>query len=104
MARKNQMAYGMAAIFSEFGISIKPSVTLRTFVISYSLGVVLTFVFLALVMKSAVLKYGGPPLLARLRPLFLGLVLGEASVGGFWVAVDAVTGMEGNTLRGVFFC
>ncbi len=38
------MAYGMAAIFSEFGISIKPSVTPRTFVISYSLGVVLTFV------------------------------------------------------------
>lgn len=60
-------------------------------------------VCLALVVKSAVLKYGGPALLARLRPLFLGLVLGEASVGGFWVAVDAVTGMEGNTLLGVFF-
>ncbi len=38
------MAYLMAAIFSQFGISIRPHVTLRTFVISYSLGVVLTFV------------------------------------------------------------
>lgn len=37
------MAYLMAAIFSQFGISIRPYVTLRTFVISYSLGVVLTF-------------------------------------------------------------
>ncbi|MDO8616153.1 MAG: FtsX-like permease family protein [Dehalococcoidia bacterium] len=37
------LAYLMAAIFSEFGISITPHVTLRTLVISYSLGVVLTF-------------------------------------------------------------
>lgn len=38
------MAYLMAAIFSEFGISIRPHVTLRTFLVSYSLGVVLTFI------------------------------------------------------------
>ena len=60
-------------------------------------------VFLALVLKTAILKYGGPALLRRLRPLFLGLILGEACVGGFWVVVDAVTGMQANTLRGVFF-
>ena len=35
--------------------------------------------------------------------MFLGLILGEACVGGFWVGVDYVTGMEGNTLRGIFF-
>ena len=33
----------MARIFSEFGLNIQPHVTLRTIVISYSLGVVLTF-------------------------------------------------------------
>ncbi|MFQ6019287.1 MAG: ABC transporter permease, partial [Dehalococcoidia bacterium] len=33
----------MARIFSEFGLSIQPHVTLRSLVISYSLGVVLTF-------------------------------------------------------------
>ncbi|MBI2914133.1 MAG: FtsX-like permease family protein [Chloroflexi bacterium] len=38
------LAYAMAAIFSQFGISITPYVTLRTLVISYSLGVVLTFI------------------------------------------------------------
>jgi len=37
------LAYILAAIFSEFGISITPHVTARTVVISYSLGVVLTF-------------------------------------------------------------
>jgi hypothetical protein len=60
-------------------------------------------VFIALVLKTTILKYGGPLLLARVKPLFLGLILGEASVGGFWVVVDAFTGMQSNTLRGVFF-
>jgi len=55
------------------------------------------------VLKTTILKYGGPTLLSRLRPIFLGLILGEASVGGFWVVVDACTGMQSNTLRGVFF-
>jgi hypothetical protein len=60
-------------------------------------------VFLALMLKTAILKYGGPSLLARLRPFFLGLILGEACLGAFWIAVDALTGMQSNTLRGVFF-
>ena len=34
----------MARIFSEFGLNIQPHVTLRSMVVSYSLGVVLTFV------------------------------------------------------------
>ena len=34
----------MARIFSEFGVNIQPHVTLRSVVVSYSLGVVLTFV------------------------------------------------------------
>jgi hypothetical protein len=56
-----------------------------------------------MLLKSVIMKYGGPPLFRRLRPMFLGLILGEACVGGFWVGVDYVTGMEGNTLRGIFF-
>ena len=60
-------------------------------------------VFVALLLKTTILKYGGPLLLARLRPFFLGLILGEACVGGFWVVVDAFTGMQSSTLRGVFF-
>ena len=34
----------MARIFSEFDLNIQPTITLRTIVISYSLGVVLTFI------------------------------------------------------------
>ena len=60
-------------------------------------------VFIAWMLKSVIMKYGGPHLFRRLRPLFLGLILGEASVGGFWIVVDYFTDMVGNTLRGVFF-
>jgi len=60
-------------------------------------------VFLAWMLKTVIMKYGGPPLFRRLRPLFLGLILGEASVGGFWVVVDYFTGMVGSTLGGIFF-
>jgi len=60
-------------------------------------------VFLAWMLKTVIMKYGGPPLFRRLRPLFLGLILGEASVGGFWVTVDYFTGMVGSRLGSVFF-
>jgi len=60
-------------------------------------------VFIAWMLKTVIMKYGGPHLFRRLKPLFLGLILGEASVGGFWIVVDYFTGMVGNTLRGVFF-
>lgn len=38
------LAYILSLIFSQFGINITPHVTARTVVISYSLGVVLTFI------------------------------------------------------------
>jgi len=60
-------------------------------------------VFIAWMLKTVIMKYGGPHLFRRLKPLFLGLILGEASVGGFWIVVDYFTGMVGYTLRGVFF-
>ena len=60
-------------------------------------------VFVAWIFKSIILKYGGVNLFTRLRPFFLGLILGEAVVGGFWVVVDYFMGMHHNTLGGIFF-
>ena len=60
-------------------------------------------VFIAWLLKSAVLKYGGQTLLNRLKPFFLGLVLGEAVVAGTWVLIDSVTGMQNNHLGGIVF-
>ena len=37
-------------------------------------------------------------LFIRLRPFFLGMILGEATTGGVWLIIDAVTGTYGNRI------
>ena len=51
-------------------------------------------VFISWLLKSVILKYGGPRLFAKLRPFFLGLILGEFANYGFWMIVDAITGVR----------
>jgi len=55
-------------------------------------------VFLAWLIKVMVLKYGGPKVYRRTRPFFLGIILGQFVVGGFWLVLDAFTGMTGNVV------
>ena len=38
-----------------------------------------------------------------MKRIFLGLILGELVVGGFWVVVDYFTGMRSAHLTGVVF-
>ncbi|MDA0333910.1 MAG: hypothetical protein O2782_01970 [bacterium] len=53
--------------------------------------------------KSIVLKYGGPTLYRSTRPFFLGLILGQICVAGFWLIIDFCTGMQGNAPIGGSF-
>ena len=53
-------------------------------------------VFLAWLIKLVVMKYGGPTLFRRTRPLFLGLILGQFVIAGVWLVVDYFTGMTDN--------
>ena len=55
-------------------------------------------VFFAWLLKALILKYGGPRLYTRLRPFFLGLVLGAFGSAGLWLLIDLCTGMTGNRL------
>ena len=55
-------------------------------------------VFLAWVIKSVLLKYGGLKAYRALIPVFYGLVLGQFVAGGFWLIVDYFTGTMGNSL------
>lgn len=55
-------------------------------------------VFLAWLIKSVVLKYGGPRLYRQTRPFFLGLILGQFSCAGFWLIIDYFTGMTDNNI------
>ncbi len=55
-------------------------------------------VFMAWLLKALILKYGGPRLYTRLRPFFLGMVLGAFATAGIWLIIDSFTGMAGNRL------
>jgi hypothetical protein len=49
-------------------------------------------------LKAVILKYGGALLFRRLRPFFLGLILGQLTCAGFWTVVDFITGETGNII------
>ncbi|MEE3039222.1 MAG: DUF6785 family protein [Candidatus Latescibacterota bacterium] len=55
-------------------------------------------IFVAWLVKTVVLRYGGVGLYRRSRPFFLGLILGHYGAGGLWLVIDAFTGMTGNYL------
>ena len=55
-------------------------------------------IFLAWLLKGTLLRYGGVRLYRLLRPLFLGLVLGEFTAACIWVVVDGYYGFEGNII------
>ena len=53
-------------------------------------------VFIAWLIKVFILKYGGARLYKRLRPFFLGIVLGAFGSAGIWLVIDYFGGMSGN--------
>jgi hypothetical protein len=55
-------------------------------------------IFIAWLVKTVVLRYGGVRLYRRTRPFFLGLILGHYATGGIWVVIDGFTGMTANHL------
>jgi hypothetical protein len=55
-------------------------------------------VFLAWLLKSIILKYGGSGWYLMTRPFFLGLILGQVVVAGTWLVIDTFTGMTGNVI------
>ena len=53
-------------------------------------------ILLGWLFKSVILKYGGIRLYQRLKPFFLGLVLGQISCAGLWMIIDFLFGMTDN--------
>lgn len=59
----------------------------------------LTFsIFLGWLLKSAVLRFGGSKHYQRFRRLFLGMILGQFAVAGFWACIDTLAGKVGNSI------
>ena len=66
----------------------------------FTSGVMWFNVFLAWLIKSLVLKFGGNAAYRRLRSFFIGMILGAFVVSGSWVIVDYFTGKSGNSVLG----
>jgi len=47
--------------------------------------------FIGWVLKYAILKFGGIGEFRRLRPIFLGMVIGESLIGAIWVIINMFT-------------
>ncbi len=61
-------------------------------------GTMFFSVFLAWLIKSVVIKYGGSHLYMRSRPFFLGLILGQFVTAGVWYGIDYVAGGNHNSV------
>ena len=57
-------------------------------------------VFLAWLLKSFILRYGGLLLYRKLRPFFLGLILGQFTVMNFWLVIDTFAHEIGHSIFG----
>ena len=56
--------------------------------------------FIGWFLKYTTLKFGGVAYYRKLRPLILGVVLGECFIGGIWIIVGLVTGIGYRLLPG----
>ena len=54
--------------------------------------------FTAWLLKLLILRYGGMKLYRTMRPLFLGLILGQFTCNGIWLFVDHFAGKRGNQI------
>ncbi len=60
------------------------------FPVSFAMGKMFISVLLAWMIKSAAIGYGGPRLFRKLRPLFLGLIIGDWMPSGVMALIELV--------------
>jgi hypothetical protein len=53
-------------------------------------------IFLGWLAKVLIVKFGGSSLYLKSKPLFIGLIFGEALAGGFWLIINAVVVLSGG--------
>lgn len=64
----------------------------------WTMGVIWSSIFLAWALKGLILKYGGASVYQKTKPFFMGMVLGQFTIGGLWLVIDALTGTVGNVI------
>ena len=53
-------------------------------------------IFIAWLVKTVIMKYGGVKVYRKARFFFLGLILGQYVIAILWFVIDAMTGTVGN--------
>ena len=64
----------------------------------WTMSVLWSSIWLAWLIKRAVLRFGGAATYERTKPFFMGLILGQLVIAGFWLVVDGFTGTVGNII------
>lgn len=62
---------------------------------AYAINTMWFSIFLGWLAKILVIRFGGPRVYRKVLPAFMGLVLGEAMIAGFWAAISLVLGTPG---------
>jgi hypothetical protein len=65
---------------------------------TWSLSKIWFSVFIGWLLRTLIERGGNFKVYSRLRPLFIGAIVGEALIIVFWLIVDALTGTVGHNL------
>ncbi len=60
---------------------------------SWGMNVPWGCLFMSWLIKLIILKYGGPVKYRMISPLFLGLILGEFTIGSTWSIIGIIAGV-----------
>jgi hypothetical protein len=61
---------------------------------SWGMNIIWSCLFFSWLIKSVILKYGGLKIHRQAIPFFLGLILGEFTVGSLWTIIGIVFGVQ----------
>lgn len=67
------------------------------FLLCYSYPIMFCWfsIFLGWLLKALIVKFGGSSLYRQAKPWFLGMIVGEASVAGFWLVISLLLNSRG---------
>jgi hypothetical protein len=60
-------------------------------------------IFVGWLAKVLIVRLGGASLFQRMRPMFIGIIFGEALAAGFWLMINAIVVLNGGNSQTVKF-
>jgi hypothetical protein len=60
-------------------------------------------IFVGWLAKVLIVRLGGAGLFQRMRPLFIGIIFGEALAAAFWLMINAIVVLNGGNSQTVKF-